>query len=205
MTTTDAEKFITGQGILAALSLGSGVESVQVELNSHRWSLDNDFWYPFKRFDQGATGGRIDLTDYDQRQATYEFFTNGKGLGRVVADFRVILPPGARMEGGLPAFQAKSRSCESVRPTQKVTKAIVNGFVDFFRSDIVFASSMRGDEGQTWRDVDFEIPGGFEQKGSGAFCKLISATRYLKARTSVVPYSVTYVKARNGGQVTQGM
>lgn len=211
-TTTDAEKVIAGQGIKATLDLGSDVgllpaESVspQVAPGTHLWSELTERWNVFKRWESLPTLGRkVDLTASDRTKAAYDFFANGQGDDQVVCDFRIVAGPGSRFEGDLPAFQAKSRKCEVVRPKFSADE-ISTGSVVMLRDSFIFDSADRTTQGQGWHKVALVIPGGFDQAGRGAFCQLINATRVISAKIRGSSVLVDFIKARSNGLPTQSV
>lgn len=180
-------KFLTGQQISATVSLIRSPNNLIIEQQplgiaqtGFSWLLAKS-WDPFKAYDWFPVGERKELLTPDLAAAQLSFYTNDKGEDNLTCDFLVTQPQDALFAGGLPNVSVDSKSLESVRP-QFMKWTIKTGEVFQFGNppfQFGFGPSTTSTQGQEWSSVEYYVPGGFPQEGTGCFAQLINAKRDL--------------------------
>jgi hypothetical protein len=196
-----AIKFITGQRISATISpAGGGAPpaspdmggGLSIDPSSYSWSLTGDF-DPFKDFTYGSIGQRKEWLATDYKQAAFNFYANRQDSGKVLCDFKYVLPPGAKFAGGLPNFTAESREIDSVRPVLNDWE-VRTGAVSLTISDFVFGAGGIANNGQQWLNVKVDLAQPFGDVGTAAFCQLINADRHLYRTTTIQNQPTHFIK-----------
>lgn len=175
-------KFLTGQRVEATVRMNGGGAPlpggmVPVDPASYQWSLSNEAGVDvFKDYITTDTvGDRTLLDGSDRTQSIFHFYTNKDATTTVLCDLVIQFPQGAKLAGGLPYFQAKSREIHSVRPVYIDSKS-ANDTVWLSLTHIVYGFAKPGQE---WYEVEYEVPAPFDQVGDGCFVQLITARREL--------------------------
>lgn len=183
-------KFLTGQNIEATVRMNGGGAPlpqgiVPVEPTSYQWSLSNEAGVDvFKDyFTTDTVGVRTLLEGSDRTQSISHFYTNKDATTRVLCDLVIQFPQGAKLAGGPPYFQAKSKEIHSVRPQFEGSELVTGSvWLDLAGGRFTFGydpTSTNSGPGQVWREVQYKVPAPFDQVGDGCFVQLITADRHL--------------------------
>lgn len=197
-----AIKFLTGQQITGAVVAGISGSFPMPTITSRSWSVDNDPSYEgnppniFKSYTHTNMLGQLNAHNSgDLAASTFSFYTaDGTPAGRamqVKCDLVFALPQNSRFEGGLPAFAAKSKVVEAVRPGFKYDEP-ANGTVQLlpgsYPTALIFGDA-GNNPGQKWANVDTQVPTPFSNVGQGCFVQLITANRNIYRNTTAGHYS----------------
>lgn len=194
-----ALKFLTGQQVSASVS------GVQLPIAKYSWyagpaqgSDPNVDARIFRNYVHTTSLGKKYLhTKADKSQPVFSFYTANKGSLLVECEMEFgPAAEGERYEGGLPAFTARSREIESVRPTVTDTQP-ATGTVSLYPTMFMFGGIPETpiEHGQEWV-VTIQVDPPFTQAGQGCFVQLITANRELlrnplNGRPSRFVYSTT--------------